>query len=84
MTMNEARSDFTSPERLSQLSLSSQLPIRRGVALNPATPLKTLLELALSSDLLVCRNVYHNTSSDEVIKTACLINKGYNALNYEY
>lgn len=82
--MNEARDESTSPERLSELALSRQLPVRRGVALNPSTPLKTLLEMALSSDLLICRNVYHNPSSDEIIKTACLINKGYNALNYEY
>jgi hypothetical protein len=82
MTMNEARDESTSPERLSQLSTSRQPPVRRGVALNPSTPLPVLLNMALSSDLLTCRNVYHNPSSDDVIKTACLINKGSLALKY--
>jgi hypothetical protein len=84
MTMQEASNDSTSPERLSRLALSSQVPVRRRVAMNPSTPLSVLLELALSEDLLTCRNVYHNESSTEIIKTACLINKGSAALNYEY
>ena len=81
--MNEATSDLTSPERLSELSKSCQAPVRRGVALNPLTPYLTLLELAFSSDELTCINVYNNTSSDDAIKAACALNKPYVRLTRE-
>jgi hypothetical protein len=74
MTMREATNHSTSPQRLSELSKSRQVIVRRGVARNPSTPLETLLEMAFSDDTLTCANVFKNESSNDIIRTACMLN----------